>query len=305
MSRPLEDVKLTTRLNQYGIYSVIRYLEQLLQGLSVPDYQGAQIESLVQQNVSVDTAGNVTIKINTLEHEVEILPSSSASPSIWLRNHAGTLQWSNDHETWQEWGTGSSGGSGDMTKAVYDTTNNGLCDAAERLSDGANSATAAQVHAHLNNAASHYQQSEIDHTVIQNRGGKTHAEIDAHLADTALHAGGTLPSILALSAVDDPSGEATVCKMHGKTGAVNGNAATIPAITLSDGTHELIYGDTAGKLPAERVPGLYQVDLLPTLATEAPMTDGGKGILALIRNMTSDAYELRVRFPDGRDVKVA
>jgi len=43
------------------------------------------------------------------------------------------------------------GGSGDMTKAVYDTDDNGIVDGAEQLNDGTNTVSAADLRDHLDN----------------------------------------------------------------------------------------------------------------------------------------------------------
>jgi hypothetical protein len=51
----------------------------------------------------------------------------------------------------------------------------------------ANEISASELRTHVDNANLHYLQSSIDHTVIQNRGINSHAQIDAHIGDTTRH----------------------------------------------------------------------------------------------------------------------
>lgn len=52
---------------------------------------------------------------------------------------------------------------------------------------GANEVTAAEIRTHISDATRHFVQSEIDHTLILNKGTNTHAQIDSHIADTTRH----------------------------------------------------------------------------------------------------------------------
>ena len=47
--------------------------------------------------------------------------------------------------------------------------------------------THAQIDAHLANSALHFSEASIDHTAIQNVGSNTHAQIDAHISDATKH----------------------------------------------------------------------------------------------------------------------
>lgn len=63
--------------------------------------------------------------------------------------------------------------------AVYDGTTGTLIKAA--------SFTEADVNNHLNNTTNHFTQAQIDHLVILNRGVRTHANIDTHIANHSRH----------------------------------------------------------------------------------------------------------------------
>jgi hypothetical protein len=79
-------------------------------------------------------SGTATIKVDIVEAEIEF--ASEGFDSVYLRNNEGVLEYSNDHTTWTPVGSGGNGGAGDMTKAVYDVSNNGYVDAAGSLKNG-------------------------------------------------------------------------------------------------------------------------------------------------------------------------
>ena len=51
----------------------------------------------------------------------------------------------------------------------------------------ANEISALELRTHVDDTTKHFTQSQIDHTVILNRGSNTHAQIDSHIADVTLH----------------------------------------------------------------------------------------------------------------------
>jgi hypothetical protein len=131
--KPFETIDLAAKSQNYKLFLVFRYLETLLKGLDVPDVEGEQITGFLAQNLSMDGLGGATIKVDTLEAEVEIIKADQ--DSVYLRNNDGVLEYSNDHTTWTPVG-GGGGGSGDMLKSVYDTVDNGYVDAAGKLKNG-------------------------------------------------------------------------------------------------------------------------------------------------------------------------
>lgn len=90
-----------------------------------------------------------TTRVDILGSPVEI----GATP-VYLRDNSGTLEYSNNGADW--YAVGSGGGAGDMTKAVYDPGDDTRVDNAETLTDGTNSATAAQVRTHLDDTTIHF-----------------------------------------------------------------------------------------------------------------------------------------------------
>jgi len=52
---------------------------------------------------------------------------------------------------------------------------------------GAGSNTHAQIDAHIADSSIHFTEGSIDHTAIQNIGTNTHAQIDSHIADGSIH----------------------------------------------------------------------------------------------------------------------
>lgn len=161
--KELQNFKLTDRLG-LGVKPALAYLEKALQALQFVDFKEIPIAAFLDQNLTADDYGNVTITVKTLEREVEIQGADSIS--IFMRNQAGALQISTDRVTWQ-----AIGGSG----------------ATETLTDGTHSVTALQVQDHIADSTLHYAQTAIDHAAISHRGSNDHAAIDAHLADPTLH----------------------------------------------------------------------------------------------------------------------
>jgi hypothetical protein len=146
--KPFETIDLAAKSQNYKLFVVFRYLETLLKGLDVPDVEGEQITGFLAQNLFMDGIGGATIKVDTLEAEIEII--KAGEDSVYLRNNDGVLEYSNDHNTWVPIGSG--GGGGDMTKAVYDVSENGYVDKAANLTDGQGTLTYANAVAAYDNS---------------------------------------------------------------------------------------------------------------------------------------------------------
>ena len=128
----LSEIDVTTRFKNYGNWAAFALLQKILQALDFPDVDGVQIVDFVEQNISTDGNGHATIAISLLESEIEI--QKTGQDSVYLRNNDGVLEYSNDHETWTPIGSG--GGSGDMTKAIYDVDDDGIVAWADGLKSG-------------------------------------------------------------------------------------------------------------------------------------------------------------------------
>lgn len=85
------------------------------------------------------------------------------------------------------------GGTGDMTKAVYDADNDGICDASETLEDGTNTVTAAEIRNHLDN-----HPSVGGYIAISGTHSVTSAEVNGHLFICSATCFVTLPDISTL-----------------------------------------------------------------------------------------------------------
>jgi hypothetical protein len=147
--KTLATTDLVSTFNLKGILAVLRQLEEILRTMNFPDVEGIPIYSLIG-NIVGDGHGNFTITVDTVANSIYF----AGDTPLYLRNYDGLLQVSTDNLSWSAVGAGGSG-SGDMLKSAYDTDENGIVDQAEELSDGSNSATAAQVRGHLDNSALH------------------------------------------------------------------------------------------------------------------------------------------------------
>jgi len=184
--KELQNFKLTDRLGT-GIKPALAYLEKTLQVLQFVDFGDIPIASFLDQNLAMDEYGNCTITVNTLEQEAEI--KGTGPQSVYLRNHNGVLEYSNNHTNWFAVGSGGGpGGGGDMNKSTYDPNEDGRVSAADELTDGLHTVTAAEAEQHLEDTAIHFAQNAIDHVNLQNIGTRTHAELEADI--TALQSGG-------------------------------------------------------------------------------------------------------------------
>lgn len=267
--KELQNFKLTDRLG-LGVKPALAYLEKTLQSLQFVDFGEMPIASLLDQNLEMDDYGNCTITVKTLEQEVEI--KGAGPQSVYLRNHNGVLEYSNDHAAWSAVGSGGSGGGGgDMSKSTYDPNDDGRVAAAETLADGVHTVTAALAKQHLDDSAIHFEQTAIDHQSIQNRGNNTHAQLDAHLADTSMHGGGTLPAVWEIPISADPTPVTGKAVLYGKEVDRGADIArsvpkrgarplpqlkyTIPTIMLEDGSiRPLCLLQEDGKMAWEHLP---------------------------------------------------
>ena len=74
-------------------------------------------------------------------------------------------------------------GTGDMTKAVYDTDDDGIVDGAEQLNDSTNTVTAAEARSHLDNTSIHGDSAQI----TDGSNTVTASEARSHLDNTSIH----------------------------------------------------------------------------------------------------------------------
>lgn len=151
-----EDIDLAQKSQNYKLFLVFRYLENLLKGLGVPDVEGEQIESFVAQNISMNGSGTATIKVNVLGDASESvngrviieIVGEAPNPSVYLANSGGALAYSNDGQTWTPI---SGGGTGDMLKSTYDPDNVGVVSYAASLGTPGNNLNYNQVNSKLQN----------------------------------------------------------------------------------------------------------------------------------------------------------
>lgn len=135
----LSDLKFAEKHITYGVYSALKHLEDRLQQVEFAACEGVPVVSIVKnENITHDGKGNLIVQVKALQDVSGAVP-------LYLRNFEGEFQFSNDGSAWQSVGTAV--GTGDMLKSVYDADNDGRVDAAETVSDGTNTVTAAQLRA--------------------------------------------------------------------------------------------------------------------------------------------------------------
>jgi predicted RNA-binding protein len=132
-------------LGEGGAYAALKNIEDALKKLQIPSIEGITLLAIGKnENITHDNQGNILVEVGSLKDQVQI-------GTMFLRaNEAESrLERSLDGVTWHDISTAT--GVGDMTKAIYDITNNGRVDKAEQLFDGTNTATPAEIRNHLDN----------------------------------------------------------------------------------------------------------------------------------------------------------